>query len=129
MPTKRSLIDGAMAELGFGPLSYSMTAEDYQFGLSRLDSLMLEWKGRGLDLGYVVSTEIDDAAGTPDEATNAIQLALGGSLAPAYGKTMGREAMKTAREAYRNLLVFKQTVPEAKAAPVQRGAGDKHIWW
>lgn len=130
MWTKRQLIDQAFSEIGFG-LDFNVTPDENENALRRLDSMMAEWNGKGIRVGYaLISTpddgDIDSDSGVPDVAVEAIYMNLAIRLAPGYGKTLSQDTRITAKQGYNTLLaraVF--PTPQPMPSTMPRGAGNR----
>lgn len=130
--TKQDIIEAAFEELGLGAYAYDLRPEDLTTGLNRLNTLMAEWQGGGVGLGY-------PAGGTPDadnlttdsnlppDAVNGVIAGLAVALAPGYGKQPSRDT-KIAARAGKNLVLRKSMTLPAKQPDTRNypaGAGRK----
>lgn len=130
MYTKLQLIEEAFAEIGLGN-AFNVGAEEVQGALRRLDTMMAQWAGIGLHLGYALPTNpgdsnVSDASGLPDDAIETVYLNLAIKLAPGYGKNVSPDTKAAARAGY--LALLRKTVqPIEQQMPntMPRGAGNK----
>jgi hypothetical protein len=129
--TKRQYVTAALEELGIASYVFDLDADQIEAAVRRLDSMMAEWNGRGIRIGYPLpdspgSTDIDAEAGTPDSAHDAILTNLAIRLAPSYGKQVAVETKTTARHAL-NTLLARAAFPSEMQLPssLPSGAGNK----
>ena len=109
--TKRQLVEQMFTECALNGWEYDLTADEKDTALTRLDMLMWELKGRGMNLGYNFPTAIgagslDDELGCPDQAFFALAILGAERLCPTMGKTQSREsriAMNNAMKALYNV--------------------------
>lgn len=130
--TKRQLVEAAMAEIGLASYAFDLMPEQREGALRRLDSMMAEWNGRGLRLGYPVpdnpsESDIDDSSNVPDAAWEAIITNLALRVAPSYGKQVNVETKITARHSLNTLLARAAMPSEMKLHEMPSGAGNKNI--
>ena len=106
--TKRQLVVQAFEELGLGAYVFDLEPEQLQSALRRLDSMMGTWDGKGIRLGYPISSpessDLDDDSNLPDAATETVFTNLALRLAPSFGKIPSTDTKTTAREGYQVLL-------------------------
>jgi hypothetical protein len=129
--TKKQLIDQAFAEIGFGP-DFNVSPDDAESALRRLDSMLAEWNGKGIRLGYSLPTgpdgsDIDSDSGLPDVANEAVFMNLAIRIAPGYGKQLSPDTRVTAKQGYNTLLsraVFPDPQPMPNTMPI--GAGNRY---
>lgn len=130
MFTKLQLIEEAFAEIGLGN-AFNVGTEEVQVALRRLDTMMAQWAGIGLHLGYLMPTNpgdssTADASGLPDDANEAVYLNLAVKIAPGYGKTISPDTKASARAGYLALLrKAVQPVEQQMPNTMPRGAGNK----
>lgn len=129
--TKRQLVTQAFEEIGYASYAYDLQPEQLEAGLRRLEAMMSTWNGRGIRLGYSLSSNPDDAdldtdSNVPDSANEAIYTNLAIRVAPIVGKTVSVETNRAARGAYTQLL-SRFTVPQEQQFPssLPAGAGNK----
>jgi hypothetical protein len=131
--TKRQLVTQALEEIGLAEYVFDMTPEQLQSACIRLDTMMATWSGKGIRVGYPLSStpqgsDLDTETGVPDYANEAIFLNLGIRLAPSFGKTLSMDTKSAAKMAYDGLLA-KAAFPEEQqlSAGLPRGAGNKSL--
>lgn len=132
-PLKRVLIQRAFAECGQADYNYQIQPEEYSEALSRLNDLMLELKGSGVDLGYNFPTSNvgtpEDESGIPFEATQVVGLLLAEAIAPTMGKTLSAETNRRiarSRSVLRGQYASIPTVYPQHTTP--RGSGNRWPW-
>lgn len=128
--TKRQYAEDALMELGIASYVFDIEADQLEAAVRRLDTMMAEWNGRGIRLGYPLpsspgSTNIDADAGTPDSAHDAIVTNLALRLAPSYGKQVGVETKATARHGFNTLMARAAYPPEMQLPSMPAGAGNR----
>jgi hypothetical protein len=89
--TKRQFVVQAFEEIGYASYTYDIQPEQLQAGLRRLEAMMGTWNGRGIRLGYPLSSnpdsaELDVSSNVPDSANEAIYTNLAIRIAPIVGK-------------------------------------------
>jgi len=130
--TKRQLVDAAMGEIGLASYAFDLMPEQRENALRRLDSMMAEWNGRGLRLGYPVpdnpsDSDIDTDSNIPDAAWEAVITNLALRLAPSYGKQVNSETKIAARHSLNTILARAAIPSEMKLPSMPSGAGNKSI--
>lgn len=129
--TKRQFVVQAFEECGYASYAYDLQPEQLQAGLRRLETLIATWNGRGIRLGYPLSSNpdnmnLDDTTDVPDSANEAICTNLAIKIAPLLGKTTSMETKTTARSGYL-MLLSRCTKPNEQQFPqsMPSGAGNK----
>lgn len=129
--TKRHFVEAAFEEAGLASYIFSLTPSQLQTALRRLDGMMATWDGRGIRIGWPLTTDpdnsdLDTETFAPASSQEAIYLNLAPRLAPIFGKTLSNDTQKNARQAYNELLA-RHTQPPSKNLPTSlaRGAGNK----
>lgn len=131
--TKRQFIADAFAELGMANYVFDLEPEELQRALRRLDSLMAEWNGKGIRIGYPIpaspnDSDLDEQTSVPDSANEAIITNLAVRLAPGFGKVVNPATQTAAKSAYNVLLSRAAMPPQMQyAAGLPSGAGHKPI--
>ena len=135
--TKRALVERAYEEIGLSAaLGYTLTAEQMSVGLARLGSLMATLDQQGYNLAYNAPSafkgdDLDDDAGIPPYAHDAVYLSLAIRLAPTIGKAISMETRQAHREAMNALAIDNACPPvvqrDADAAPA--GQGNRSRRW
>jgi hypothetical protein len=128
--TKRQFISEAFAELGLADYVFDLNPEDLQRALRRLDSMLAEWNGKGIRLGYPIpsnpdDSDLDEATGVPDSANEAIIVNLALKLAPGYGKTPAQDSRVAAYKAY-NVLLSRAAIPPQMQYSIGLPSGAGH---
>ena len=129
--TKRQIIEEAYGELGMASYVFDLDVDVLQRALRRLDSMMAEWNGHGIRLGYPIpaspdDSDLDELAQVPDWATEAIILGLAVRLAPGHGKTVSPQTLFAAKSAKDSVLARVAMPPEIQITGLPRGAGAKN---
>lgn len=96
-PSKQDIIQLAYEECGQAGYEFELTPEEYQSALRRMDAMLSEWIGLGVDLGYNFPNNgthgsPEEESGIPDAALNAVATQLARRIAPSIGKTLSSEA-------------------------------------
>lgn len=130
--TKRQLVEQMFTECAVNGWEYDITADEKDTALTRLDALMWELRGRGVDIGYnfplgIGQGDLDDVLGCPDQAFYGLSILGAERLCPTMGKKQSMEsrialtaAMKAVRSAAVTLVPSSQIAP---ATPI--GSGNK----
>lgn len=129
--TKRQFVTQAFEEIGYASYTYDVQPEQLQAGLRRLEAMISTWNGRGIRLGYPLSSnpdtaELDVNSNVPDSANEAIYTNLAIRIAPIVGKAVSMETKQAARGAYLE-LIGRFTKPQEQQFPnsLPAGAGNK----
>lgn len=128
--TKQQLIDAALDEIGIASYTYDISSDQYTAALRRLDTLMETWNAKGIRLGYPIpsspeSSSLTDESNIPDNANEAVILALAVRLAPSYGKTPSPDTKVSARSAYIAMLGKNVETVQKQLPVMPSGAGNK----
>ena len=131
MFTKRQFVEEAYGELGMASYVFDLDVEVLQRALRRLDTMMAEWNGRGIRLGYPLpaspsASDLDELAQVPDWANEAIILNLAVRVAPGHGKTVSPQTLFAAKRALDGVLARAAMPPEVQITGLPRGAGAKN---
>jgi hypothetical protein len=107
--TKKQLIESAFEELALAGYVFDLDADQLEAALRKLDTMMAAWSGVGIAIGYLLPTSpdasnIDDDAGIPDTAVEAVYMNLAVKLAAGRGKTLTVETRNAATRGYTVLL-------------------------
>jgi len=130
--TKRQLVEQMFNECAINGWEYDITAEEKDTALTRLDALMWELRGRGIDVNYnfplgIGRGDLDDVLGCPDQAFFGLAILGAERLCPTMGKTQSREsrmALTSAMKAVRSAAPA--LVPSMDLAPgTPIGSGNK----
>lgn len=129
--TKRQFVTQAFEEVGYASYAYDLQPEQLQAGLRRLEAMMGTWNGRGIRLGYPLSSnpadaDLDDATNVPDASNEAVYTNLALRIAPIIGKQVSAETKQAARSSYMELLSrFTKPVEQQFPGTMPSGAGNK----
>lgn len=125
--TKRKIVQSALTELGLGNYAFDLSVDQLDEALTRLSTMMAEWKGRGIDLGYTFAddNEANDEVGIPDWSRDAVITNLAIRLAPAYGKSLNMATLTTARQTWNTVLTRTTKHPQRRLSEFLSGAGSK----
>ena len=105
--SKRHYITEAYAEIGKAEYAFDLDPEALQSALRRLDSMLAEWDGRGIRIGYAGGNglgDIDADTLIPAWADEAIVLNLAVRLAPGFGKTVSPDTKTQAGISLRTVM-------------------------
>ena len=129
--TKRELISEAFAELGLAESNFDLQPEELQTALRRLDTMMAQWDGKGISIGYALpanpsDSDLDQPSGLPDGALETVYLNLALRIAPGFGKAVSVDTRRNAGAGYERLLI-EAAQPRQPQQPntMPRGAGNK----
>lgn len=129
--TRRDVIDGAMAEIGYANYAFDMQAEQLEAVKRRLDGMLAAWNAMGVRLSYPIpsspeNSDLNDETALPDSAWEAAVANLAVRIAPMFGKQAMAETKRTAKMAFNTLLGL-STIPGEKQFPgtLPMGAGNK----
>lgn len=129
--TKRYFIEKAFEEIGYASYIYDLDPEKLQSALNRLDSMMAEWNGKKINLGYPLpdgpgSSSLGEESNVPDFAHEAMIANLAIRLAPSVGKTVSVDTKKSARSSYLTLLSRASAIKSMNYSnTLPAGAGNK----
>lgn len=130
--TKRQVVEQAYEALGYAFYDFDLTPEQMQSGLRQLDAMVATWGGQGIHLGFPLPSSqatatLDESAGVPDWAVEALYLNLAVRIGPGIGKVPSPELRGSATSArkamYARTVVPVQSRRDRYAAPL--GAGNK----
>lgn len=105
--SKRHYITEAYAEIGKADYAFDLDPEALESALRRLDSMLAEWDGRGIRIGYAGGNglgDIDADTLVPAWAEEAIVLNLAIRLAPGFGKTVSPDTKAQAGISLRTVM-------------------------
>lgn len=129
--TKRQYVAQAFTELGLAGYIFDITPEELETALRQLDSMIATWNGRGIRLGWPMSSspqnsDLDEQTEVQDSANEAIYCGLAVRIAPSFGKTVGAQTQFFAKQGY-DLLLSLSAQPMEKQLPstMPAGAGNK----
>lgn len=133
--TKDQLVSQAFDALAIANYEFDLTPEEKQSALRQMDAMAATWEQRGIRLGYLLpsgpsASSLNDAAGIPDTAAEAVYLNLAVRLAGSKGKTLPVQTLSLAKAAYDDLLTaaafpqqqqFKEGIPSGAGNAPQVG--------
>lgn len=129
--TKRQLIEQAFEEVGLASYVYDLTADQLSSALRKLDTMMSTWDGKGIKVGFPVTSNPDDSSldtvtNVPHTASAAIYLNLGIRIAPSFGKSVSQDTKRDAKGAL-SVLQTAAAMPQEMQFPgtVPAGAGNR----
>lgn len=129
--SKRQFVTAAFEEIGLASYVFDLQPEQLQSALRRLDSMMADWNGKGIRLGYPIPgspqfSDLDEPSEVPDSANEAIITNLAIRIAPGYGKTVSANTQATAKDSY-NTILLRAVQPGQQQLPatMPAGAGNK----
>jgi len=130
--TKRQFIAQAYEEIGLANYVFDIQPEQEMSALRRLDSMMAAWNAKRIRIGYLMSTsadgsDLDQDAGVPDSANEAIYTNLALKIAGSVGKAPAQQLVMTARDTYDALLAIAAQPRERRLDWMVSGAGNKSI--
>lgn len=131
MWTKQQLIEAAFEELALAGFVFDLDPDQLEAALRKLDTMMAAWSGTGVSIGYLLpaspdASNIDDDAGIPDTAVEAVYMNLAVKLAAGRGKTLAAETRTAAQRGYTALLGAAVTPAAGQTSGLPlAGAGNK----
>lgn len=131
--TKRQLVEQMYVECGLNGWEYDILPEEKDKALTRLDMLMWELHGRGLDLGYNFPTAIgagnlDDVLGCPDQAFFGLAVLGAKRLCPTMGKALSRESREALSDAMKSVRSACKAAPNSTVRPgTPLGSGNRRF--
>lgn len=131
--TKRQVIEDMYGELALAGYDFDLSPEEMQAALRRMDAMLATWSSMGINIGYAfgltpTDSDLDQDAGIPLTAVEAVVLNGAARIAGSKGKTMPRTTLFNAKAAYDALVsvVAKAEAEEQQLdRAVPRGAGNK----
>lgn len=126
---KRQLILQAYDDLGYANYDFDMHPEMLSSGLTKLDNMITEWSGGGINLAYQLGAGMNEESGIPDIYNNAVISNLAIRLAGSIGKKIPAYLPIQAMTAM-NFLIKGQVKPREQQMPVDfpLGAGHRTIY-
>lgn len=129
--TKREIIESAFVELGLG--NHSMSAEQWQQAMYRLDNMMAIWSKFNIIFDPVypqpatkTGGDLDDETNAPPEVQEAMFLNLALKIPSSFGKTPSNETKLNADMALKAVRGFYLPALEQSLQGMVRGAGSKY---
>ena len=131
MWTKQQLIEQAFGELALAGYVFDLDADTLESALRQLDTMMAEWSGAGIDIGYALPATPDDSSigddsGIPDAANRPVYMNLAVQLAAGRGKALTPQTIAAATRGYNALLGAAVSPTSGQCSGLPRiGAGNK----
>jgi hypothetical protein len=130
MWTKQQLIEQAFAELALAGYVFDLDADTLESALRQLDTMMAEWSGAGISIGYALPATPDDSniaddSGIPDTANRAVYMNLAVQSAAGRGKSLTAQTIAAATRGYNALLGAAVTPTSQSSGMPLIGAGNK----
>jgi hypothetical protein len=129
--TKQQIIEQAFGELALAGHVFDLDADTLESALRELDTMMAEWSGLGISIGYLLPATPDDSnigddSGIPNESVRSVYMNLASQLAASRGKTLTAQTLATAQRGYNILLGTAVTPTSGQCSGLPRiGAGNK----
>ena len=128
--TKRDLINKAFRSVGLSAYVFDLSADQILDAMSDMDSMLAVWNGKGITLGYPLSStptsgDPDEDSNLPDWANEAVYLNLGIRIAPAFGKVVSPDLKTSAKLALDGLMARAAMPMEMQVTNLPSGAGWK----
>lgn len=130
--TKRDIVEAAFSWLGIAEYDFDLEPEQLQTALRQMDFMAATWNGKGARIGYALpsspgASSLDDEAGVPDWALEALSMNLAVRLASAFGKTVSPDLKAAGRTAYLGILSRSARPQERQldTTAIPAGAGNK----
>jgi hypothetical protein len=137
--TKRVVVNMAFEEIGLAGYEFDATPEEQASAVRRLDALLNEWNGPGVNMrvpyafpATLGSSNLDDASGLPDFCINTVAISLALRIAPAIGKSLSAETRLALNAGMNSLRAAYTVIPTMQLpASTPRGAGWKpnNVLW
>ena len=128
--SKRQFVEAAFEELGLASYVFDLTPESLQSAVRRLDAMMAAWDANGIQIGYPLSLNPENADLDADtnvlaQANEAIILGLAIKLAPSYGKVVAQDTKAGAKAGFDALLkLAAMPMPAQYPSTLPTGAGN-----
>lgn len=133
--TKRQLVEQMFTECALNGWEYDLTPEEKDTALTRLDALMWELRGRGIDVGYnfpnsIGGGSLNDDLGCPDQAFFGLSVLGAKRLCPTMGKTLSKESREALNDAMKAVRAAASGfIPSLSLAPgTPLGAGNRILF-
>lgn len=129
--TKQQLVRAAFEELALKGYVFSLSPDNLQTALTRLDSMIATWNKKGIALAYPLPSSQDSSSLAQDSnlpiwANEPVYLNLAIRLCGAFGKTAPATTQQGAADAYQALLLDAARPPQMQyPSTLPQGAGNK----
>lgn len=128
--TKNDLVRQALKKLAVTGFDYEVDPSESESALVELESMMAEWDGQGIRVGYNLANSPEEANGADDSGVldfsrNAIIYNLALRVAPEYGKEPSPAVVSGAGQSISRLLTAIAYIPTVKyPRRMPRGSGN-----
>lgn len=117
MPTKGQIVDRALEAIGIASYVFDLPADKRVAVLRKLDDLMAEWLGIGIDVGYLFPATSGDSTGADDSGladvpVNAVATNLAVEICPLFGKEPSIRLSKNAERSMNALITHVYVIPD-----------------
>lgn len=131
--TKRETIGQAFSEIGIQGYEFSLSPEELNDALIRMDAMMAAWNRQGIRIGYALpstqgGSDINAQSGISDDAFEAVYTNLAIRLAPTFGKTPSRETKQVAKAGFDTLMNRMSAMPPQTQLPGTMPGGAGNRW-
>lgn len=99
MTTMREVVEDALEDITVKKAEVSLTSDELQSGIRRLNDMLAQWDEIGIISGYNAVTNGDDVLELEPAAIAAAKAKLAIKLAPSYSKVVTPALVENAREA------------------------------
>lgn len=129
--SKRQFVEAAFDEIGLASYVFDLQPPQLEACLRRLDSMIADWNGKGIRLGYPIPgspqySDMDEPSCVPDSAYEAIITNLAIRIAPSYGKNVSPATLSSAKNSYNTLLSRSSlSHPQQFTSNMPLGSGNK----
>lgn len=131
--TKGAIVTQAFVECGLAGYEFNVTPDEQAEALTRLDSMMAQWRGPGTELqipynapAVIGDSDLSDESGIPDFAFNGVAVSLALRICPQMGKTMSAESRVAYAQSMNAIRAACTVTPERRLQrTTPRGAGNK----
>jgi len=134
MPSKIDIIQNAYSQLRISGLTVNPTPEDTELALTRLESMMNEFDGRTVNVGYQFEEEplSNTESGVIPSHRNMVETNLAIRLMPDFGKEPTAILMMQAKQSYSASsaqIARERTNQVQPSQRMPRGAGNRSFRW
>lgn len=112
MTTMREVVQDAMEDIGVKAAEISLTPDELQSGIRRLNDMLAQWDQLGIIVGYNPVTNGDDVLELDPAAIAAAKAKLAIKLAPSYSKVITPGLVENARESMDMLEIMNSHIGE-----------------
>ena len=126
--TKRNIIERAYTAGGLASYVFDLTPEELEAAKATLDSMMAFWAVKGARIAYNGGGELNDDAGLPGWAEEAVIANLALRVCGFAGKTPSPEVKASARQSWNTVLAMVSQPPVARMDVGRVPAGSGNRW-